>query len=103
MDRLAREGVVLDNYYVLQLCSPTRTSLLSSRYAYNTGLGNGVITNGHAVALRLNESIMAEHFRGQGYRTSAFGKWDIGYHTWAHTPTERGFDHYLGAWRGVVS
>ena len=31
LDKLAREGVVLDRYYVNQLCSPTRTSLVSSR------------------------------------------------------------------------
>ena len=37
---------MLNDYYVNQLCSPTRTSLISSRYAYNLGLAGGVITNG---------------------------------------------------------
>ena len=46
LDTLAREGVMLNDYYVNQLCSPTRTSLISSRYAYNLGLAGGVITNG---------------------------------------------------------
>lgn len=75
---------------------PTRTALMSSRYAYNLGLSHGVITNGHAVALRLNESTIAQHLKDMGYATHAFGKWDIGYHTWAHTPTRRGFDTWLG-------
>ena len=35
IDRLAREGILLDSYYVNRLCSPTRTSLLSSRFASN--------------------------------------------------------------------
>lgn len=96
LDRLSSEGIVLNHYYVNQLCSPTRTSLLSSRNAYNLGLANGVITNGHPVALRTNESTIAQHLKHLGYSTHAFGKWDIGYHTWAHTPTYRGFDTYLG-------
>jgi hypothetical protein len=75
---LNSELVPSDRTQVLQLCSPTRTSLLSSRYAYNTGLAKGVITNGYPVALRLNESIVAEHFRDAGFSTHAFGKWDVG-------------------------
>jgi arylsulfatase B len=81
---------------VNQLCSPTRTSLISSRYAYNLGLAGGVITNGHPVALRLNESSVGEHFKALGHRTHAFGKWDCGYHTKMHTPTFRGFDTFVG-------
>ena len=26
----------------------------------------------------------------------AAGKWDVGMHTWAHTPTFRGFEHFVG-------
>jgi arylsulfatase B len=96
LDRLAREGVVLDRYYVNQLCSPTRTSLVSSRYAYNLGLAGGVITNGHAVHLRLNESSIGQHFKALGMRTHAFGKWDVGMTTKYHTPTYRGFDTFVG-------
>ena len=76
LDSLAAEGVLLDRYYVNQLCSPTRTSLISSRYAYTLGLAGGVITNGHPVGLRLNESSIAQPFKALGMRTHAFGKWD---------------------------
>ena len=37
IDELALAGVRLEQYYVVQLCSPTRTSLLSGRYPYNIG------------------------------------------------------------------
>ena len=37
IDRLASEGVILDNYYVQPVCSPTRTSLMSGRYPIHTG------------------------------------------------------------------
>ena len=38
IDRLAAEGVILDNYYVQPICSPTRSALLSGRYPIHTGL-----------------------------------------------------------------
>ena len=38
IDKLASEGVVLDNYYVLSICTPTRRSaLMSGRYPIHTG------------------------------------------------------------------
>ena len=67
IDMLAAEGLILDAYYVNRLCSPTRTSLISSRFAYNLGLAGGVITNGFAVALRLNETCIAQHMKDIGY------------------------------------
>ena len=32
LDDLAAEGVKLENYYVQQVCTPTRSQLLSGRY-----------------------------------------------------------------------
>ena len=33
LDRLAMNGVILENHYVMPQCSPTRASLLSGRHA----------------------------------------------------------------------
>ena len=38
MDKLASEGVILDNYYVQPVCTPTRAALLSGRYPIHTGI-----------------------------------------------------------------
>lgn len=38
IDKLASEGVILDNYYVQPICSPTRGSLLSGRYPIHLGM-----------------------------------------------------------------
>ena len=38
IDRLANEGVILDNYYVLPLCTPTRSALMTGRYPIHTGI-----------------------------------------------------------------
>ena len=32
LDQLASEGVTLENYYVQQVCTPSRSQLLSGRY-----------------------------------------------------------------------
>ena len=37
MDKLASEGVILDNYYVQPICSPTRGALFSGMYPIHTG------------------------------------------------------------------
>ena len=37
MDKLASEGLILDNYYVQPVCSPTRGALLSGMYPIHLG------------------------------------------------------------------
>ena len=37
IDKLASEGVILDNYYVMPICSPTRSALLTGMYPIHTG------------------------------------------------------------------
>ena len=37
IDKLASDGVVLDNYYVLPICTPTRSALMTGRYPIHTG------------------------------------------------------------------
>jgi arylsulfatase B/arylsulfatase I/J len=94
IDAMAR--VRLENYYVTQLCSPTRTSLLSGRYAYNIGMNGEVIVDGHPSCLPLNASTIADRLQEAGWATAAYGKWDLGMTSWGCTPTCRGFDHFFG-------
>eukprot|EP01043_Picozoa_sp_COSAG02_P035004 COSAG02_NODE_2480_length_8727_cov_7.654381_8_plen_314_part_00 len=96
IDSLAMSGVRLESYYVNSLCSPTRTALLSGRYAYTIGMENTVIVDGQDVDLPLNLLTIADYLSQSGWNTSAFGKWDAGMTVWGSTPTCRGFDHYRG-------
>jgi arylsulfatase A-like enzyme len=96
IDKLAGAGVKLESYYVNKLCSPTRTALLSGRYAYTIGQDDGVIINGQNIDIPLNLLTVADHLQGAGWKTSAYGKWDAGMTTWGSTPTCRGFDHFRG-------
>ena len=51
LDRLAKEGVLLDRYYVNPVCSPTRASLMVGRSMMHTGIqtpyGAGDDASGH--------------------------------------------------------
>lgn len=96
LDRFAMDGVRLESYYVNNLCSPTRTALLSGRYASTIGQTDDVITDGQPVDLPLNLLTIGDHFQNGGWNTSAYGKWDAGSTTWGSTPTCRGFDHFRG-------
>ena len=41
IDKLASEGVILDNYYVQPLCTPTRSALMTGRYPIHTDIISG--------------------------------------------------------------
>ena len=43
LDRIAREGVELDHFYVFPMCSPTRAGLMSGRYPIRFGMARAVI------------------------------------------------------------
>ena len=96
IDALAKSGVRLESYYVNKLCSPTRTALLSGRYAYTNGMDDGVIIDGQNIDMPLNLKTIADHLKTGGWNTSAYGKWDAGMTAWGSTPTCRGFDTFHG-------
>lgn len=92
IDSLAREGVMLDRFYVCPVCAPTRAEFLTGRYYPRTGV-RGVSTGEER--LNLDEKTLADAFRAAGYATGAFGKWHNG-SQWPYHPVARGFDEYLG-------
>src|SRR3954468_11177294 len=44
LDKLAKAGARLENFYVQPVCSPTRASLMTGRYPMRYGMQVGVIT-----------------------------------------------------------
>lgn len=99
VDKLADEGVYMDNYYVLPYCSPTRAALLSGRYPLHTGC-HQVIDPDSVQGLPLDEETMAQVMRRAGYQAHAVGKWHIGHSNWRMTPTYRGFQSFFGFYIG---
>ena len=70
LDKFAADGVKLESYYVNKLCSPTRTALLSGRYAYTNGMDDGVIIDGQNIDMPLNLLTIADHLKSGGLRES---------------------------------
>ena len=101
IDRLAREGAILDSLYVQPVCSPTRAALMTGRYATHTGVYT--IVRPHATwGLPLAERTLANALKDAGYATTATGKWHLGEFEPAYLPMARGFDHHYGHYFGMI-
>ncbi|MBE7494315.1 MAG: arylsulfatase [Verrucomicrobiaceae bacterium] len=92
IDRLGREGVRFDRFYVNSFCAPTRAALLTGRWPLRTGV-HGVTHNKEA--MKPSEVTLAEAFKPQGYRTACIGKWHNG-EQFPFTPGGQGFEHVFG-------
>ena len=46
IDKLANEGIRLEQYYVQGQCTPSRSAIMTGRYPYHMGLASGVILEG---------------------------------------------------------
>jgi len=102
IDDLARSGTVLTRYYTLPVCTPSRGSLMSSKYAIRIGMQNGNCKHSAPCGLPLKETILPEVLKDMGYETHAVGKWHLGFYTEDHLPTNRGFDSFFGLYGGQI-
>lgn len=74
IDRLASEGLKLENLYVQPLCSPTRASIMTGRYPSHYGIGHDVIGDVAPFGVPSDEVFLAQKFKSAGYDTHAIGK-----------------------------
>jgi arylsulfatase len=94
LDRLADEGLRLTNFNVEVQCTPSRSALMTGRYAIRSG--NATVPLGEGVyGLVQWEVTMAEMLAQAGYATGMYGKWHLG-RTEGRFPTDQGFDEWYG-------
>ncbi len=94
IDTLAAEGMRLLNFNVEVQCTPSRSALMTGRYAIRSGNATVPITTG-MYGLTQWEYTMAEMLSDAGYATGMFGKWHLG-QTEGRFPTDQGFDEWYG-------
>lgn len=92
IDRLGREGVRFDRFYVNSFCAPTRAAVLTGRWPLRCGV-HGVTHNKEA--MKPSEVTLAEALKPQGYRSACIGKWHNG-EQFPFTPGGQGFEHVFG-------
>ena len=98
IDRLAREGVELDQFYVAPMCTPTRAALLTGRYW--SRFGNTTPSNERV--LPWDTWTLARALKDAGYSTNITGKWHLGSKPeWG--PRQFGFDRSHGSLAGGVN
>lgn len=94
IDRLAAEGLLLQNFNVESDCVPTRSALMSGRHPIRTGCLQSV-PPGLPQGLARDEITLAQQLSGQGYATAHYGKWHLG-DVPGRYPSDRGFDEWYG-------
>jgi arylsulfatase len=94
MDKLAAEGLRLTNFNVESQCTPSRSAIMTGRYAIRSG-NDKAPQGGGVYGLVQWEITMAEMLSDAGYATGMFGKWHLG-RTPGRFPTDQGFDEWYG-------
>ena len=75
LDGLAASGVVLRSYYTAPMCTPSRASLMTGRYAIRLGVQASVLFWDTPWGVPLGETFLPQHFQRAGWATALFGKW----------------------------
>lgn len=124
LDKLAAEGLRLNQFYTTPRCCPTRASILTGLYPQQADIGDMMEQRnvpGYRGELSKSNPTIAEQLRLAGYRTLMSGKWHVSHiyfdgkrqlnHEsevpfWDNKdnwPLQRGFDQFFGAIHGVTS
>jgi arylsulfatase A-like enzyme len=94
IDRLAAEGTRLTNFNVEAQCTPSRSAIMTGRFAIRSGTHSVPIGEG-VEGLTQWEVTIAELLSGVGYATGHFGKWHLGSND-GRLPNDQGFDEWYG-------
>ncbi len=97
IDRLFREGAQLTRAFVTTpVCSPSRASLMTSRYGSELGVFDWINPNSEPEhGLDPNTVTWSEVLSDAGYATGLVGKWHLGTADRYH-PTKTGYQYFMG-------
>lgn len=101
LDRLAREGVRLTDFYAnAPVCTPTRAALITGRYQQRLLLERPLGV-GAPQGLPATGRSLPQLLKNAGYATALLGKWHLGERPEFH-PNRHGFDYFWGYLGGFI-
>ena len=103
LDALAETGVRLERFYTLPYSTPTRAALMTGRYPMRYGMQMLSILPWSSYGLPLDERLLPQALKMVGYRTAAFGQWQLGHASRDLLPTHRGFDYFYGSHNALLN
>jgi len=99
IDRLAREGVKLTDFYANgSNCSPTRAGLITGRYQQRFAIERPLsheTSADSALGLQATGRSLPRLLANSGYATALIGKWHLGYKP-EFSPLAHGFQYFFG-------
>ena len=103
VDRLARQGVRMTDFYAAPQCTPTRAALITGRYQQRVVLERALESTGPALerGLPATGRSLPQLLRNNGYATGLVGKWHLGYKP-EYGPNAHGFDYFFGFLAGYI-
>jgi arylsulfatase A-like enzyme len=105
LDRLAREGVRLTQFYAnAPVCTPTRAGLITGRYQQRVLMERPLDTKpggGLDQGLPATGRSLPQLLRNAGFATGLIGKWHLGFRPEFH-PNRHGFEYFWGYLAGYV-
>lgn len=96
IDRLARNGKILEQFYVMPTCTPTRVSLMTGKFPSRFG----VLAPAYGEVIDLGAPTLPSLLQEAGYSTAIVGKWHMG--SPPYTPLKYGFDQSYGYFDGQI-
>lgn len=94
IDQLAQQGMTLLNFNTEPQCTPSRSALMTGRFAIRSG-NQSIPIGVPFYGLIPWEKTVAESLSEAGYQTGIFGKWHLG-NSAKRYPTDQGFDEWYG-------
>lgn len=100
IDAIRNNGLSFNNFWVNPTCTPTRSSIITGKYGYRTGV------KGVGDELSLTETTLQSYINSEtnnSYATAIVGKWHLSGSNASVNPESYGIDYYAGLIRGAVN
>lgn len=99
IDAIRTNGLTFNNFWVNPTCTPTRSTIITGKYGYRTGVkGVGDVLSSSELSL---QKYISDN-TNKRYASAIIGKWHLSGNNTSVNPESFGIDYYAGLIRGAV-